>query len=129
MRIPPGERARKQAKTLALTEVMTQASHFYPQQLKKAPQAIDYLKKRGVTGEIALRFGLGYAPEMRDSLKNGFEDYRAGELEEAGLVIEKQGDEAFHISSKRYDRFPGQDHVPDQKHKRTSYRIRRPDSG
>ena len=104
-RIPPGERAKKQAKTLALTEVMTQASRFYRQQLKKAPEAIDYLKKRGVTGEIALRFGLGYAPEARDSLKNGFEDYRASELEEAGLVIEKQGDEAFHTSSKRYDRF------------------------
>ncbi len=104
-RIPPGERAKKQAKTLALTEVMTQASRFYRQQLKKAPKAIDYLKKRGVTGEIALRFGLGYAPETRDSLKNGFEDYRASELEEAGLVIEKQGDEAFHTSSKRYDRF------------------------
>ncbi len=104
-RIPPAERARKQAKTLALTEVMTQASRFYKQQLKKSPQAIDYLKKRGVTGEIALRFGLGYAPETRDGLKNGFEDYRAGELEEAGLVIEKQGDEAFGISSKRYDRF------------------------
>lgn len=104
-RILPAERARKQAKTLALTEVMTQASHFYKQELKKSPQAIDYLKKRGVTGEIALRFGLGYAPEARNSLKNGFENYRASELEEAGLVIEKQGDEAFHSTSKRYDRF------------------------
>ena len=105
MRIPPAERARKQAKTLALTEVMMQASRFYRQQLKKAPQAIDYLKKRGVTGEIALRFGLGYAPETRDGLKNGFENYLASELEEAGLVIEKQGDEAFRASSRRYDRF------------------------
>lgn len=105
LRIPPEQRAKKQAKTLALTEVMTQASHFYRQQLKKAPQAIDYLKKRGVTGEIALRFALGYAPETRDGLKNGFEDYRAAELEEAGLVIEKQGDEAFHAASRRYDRF------------------------
>lgn len=104
-RIPPAERARKQAKTLALTEVMMQASRFYKQQLKKSSQAIDYLKKRGVTGEIALRFGLGYAPETRDGLKNGFEDYRASELEEAGLVIERQGDEAFGILSKRYDRF------------------------
>lgn len=105
MRIPPEQRAKKQAQTLALTEVMTQASRFYRQQLKKAPEAIDYLKKRGVTGEIALRFGLGYAPETRDGLKNGFDDYRAAELEEAGLVIEKQGEEAFHTSSRRYDRF------------------------
>ncbi len=105
-RVSPEQRAEKQAKTLALTEVMTIASHYYRQQLKQSKVAIDYLKKRGVSGEIAFRFGLGYAPGEGNSLKNGFDDYRAAELVEAGLVIEKEND--GHISDsggRRYDRF------------------------
>ncbi len=105
-RVPPEQRAEKQAKTLALTEVMTMASHYYRQQLKQSKVAIDYLKGRGVSGEIAFRFGLGYAPGEGNSLKNGFDDYRAAELVEAGLVIEKENDR--HVSDsggRRYDRF------------------------
>ena len=105
-RVSPEQRAEKQAKTLALTEVMTIASHYYRQQLKRSKVAIDYLKRRGVSGEIAFRFGLGYAPGEGNSLKNGFDDYRAAELVEAGLVIEKEND--GHISDsggRRYDRF------------------------
>ncbi len=105
-RVSPEQRAEKQAKTLALTEVMTIASHYYRQQLKRSKVAIDYLKRRGVSGEIAFRFGLGYASGEGNSLKNGFDDYRAAELVEAGLVIEKEND--GHISDsggRRYDRF------------------------
>lgn len=105
-RVSPEQRAEKQAKTLVLTEVMTIASHYYRQQLKRSKVAIDYLKRRGVSGEIAFRFGLGYAPGEGNSLKNGFDDYRAAELVEAGLVIEKEND--GHISDsggRRYDRF------------------------
>ncbi|EEO28143.1 DNA primase [Oxalobacter paraformigenes] len=105
-RVSPEQRAQKQAKTLALTEVMTQASRYYRQQLKQSEAAIAYLKKRGVSGEMAFRFGLGYAPATRDSLKNGFENYRADELVEAGLVIEKHEDDRAVVSGeRRYDRF------------------------
>ena len=106
LRVPPEQRARQQAKSLALTEVMSVASRFYRQQLKQSPDAIRYLKKRGVTGEVAWRFGLGYAPPTRDSLKNGFDNYQANELLEAGLVIEKR-DEAHESrqETRRYDRF------------------------
>ena len=105
-RVTPEQRAEKQARTLALTEVMTMASRYYKQQLKQSKVAIDYLKKRGVSGQIAYRFGLGYAPGGRDGLKNGFDDYRAAELVEAGLVIEKEGGKSgFDPENRRFDRF------------------------
>lgn len=105
-RVTPEQRAEKQARTLALTEVMTMASRYYKQQLKQSKAAIDYLKKRGVSGQIAYRFGLGYAPGGRDGLKNGFDDYRAAELVEAGLVIEKEGGKSgSDPENRRFDRF------------------------
>lgn len=103
--LSPKQRNEKQAKTLALTEVMTTASRYYRQQLKQSKTAIDYLKGRGVSGEIAFRFALGYAPQERDSLKNGFADYRANELVEAGLVIEKENEGHSSVENRRYDRF------------------------
>ena len=61
-RPPPAQRAEQQARSLALTEAMTRATEFYRRQLRGAQQAIQYLKGRGLTGEIAAQFGLGYAP-------------------------------------------------------------------
>ncbi len=106
LRISPEQRAQKQAKTLALTEVMALACRYYRQQLKQSDVAIAYLKRRGVSGEMALRFGLGYAPAARDSLKNGFGNYQADELVEAGLVIERtEENHSPGSGGKRYDRF------------------------
>src|SRR5690242_18965454 len=51
-----------------LYEVLDKASAFYKEQLKQSPAAIDYLKGRGLTGEIALEFGLGFAPAVWDNL-------------------------------------------------------------
>ena len=42
---------------------------FYRAELKKSPRAIDYLKGRGLTGEIAARFRIGYAPDDWQGLK------------------------------------------------------------
>lgn len=81
-----------------LYEVMQIAARFYREQLKQAPHAIDYLKRRGLSGEIAARFGLGYAPEAWQPLAAAFPDYQSNTLQETGLVI--AGDEG-----KRYDRF------------------------
>src|ERR1700761_4546130 len=55
--------AASRAVTTALSDVMQTACDFYRKQLRSAPVAIQYLKKRGLTGEIAARFGLGYAPD------------------------------------------------------------------
>jgi DNA primase len=102
-RLLPAERAEVQAKSLALSEVMTKAGDFYRHQLRSAQRAIAYLKGRGLTGEIAARFGLGYSPDGWDSLRAVFPDYEATALVEAGLVIEKGDEDGGH--RKRYDRF------------------------
>jgi DNA primase len=80
----------------ALWEALEQAAHFYKQQLKQTPRAIEYLKRRGLTGAIAARYGIGYAPDG-SPLKQVFTDYTADALAASGLVID--GDRG------RYDRF------------------------
>ncbi|MBI1284610.1 MAG: DNA primase [Thiobacillus sp.] len=80
----------------ALWDALEQAAQFYKQQLKQTPRAIDYLKRRGLTGAIAARYGIGYAPDG-SPLKQVFKDYSADALAASGLVID--GDHG------RYDRF------------------------
>lgn len=89
-----------------LTEVMNVAARFYREQLKYSNSAVAYLKKRGLTGETAARFAIGYAPAGWQNLEQVFPDYAAkasnkasnNPLVEAGLVIEND-------DGKRYDRF------------------------
>jgi DNA primase len=102
-KIPPLQRAQNQAQALALTDAMTRACDYYRAQLRGAQNAIAYLKNRGLTGEIAARFGLGYAPSGWDNLRSVFPDYDALALVESGLVIDKVDEEGKHV--KRYDRF------------------------
>jgi DNA primase len=80
----------------ALWDALEQAAQFYKKQLKQTPRAIDYLKRRGLTGAIAARYGIGYAPDG-SPLKQVFSDYAADALAASGLVID--GDRG------RYDRF------------------------
>ncbi len=88
------DRARK----APLTELMLRAARFYKEQLKASPKAIDYLKGRGLTGEVAAKFGLGYAPDDWQGLQAVFPDYNDAALVECGLVIEND-------QGRRYDRF------------------------
>ncbi|WP_250500254.1 DNA primase [Caballeronia sp. GAWG1-5s-s] len=98
------ESAPSKAVSVALTEVMQTACDFYRKQLRAAPNAIAYLKKRGLTGEIAARFGLGYAPDGWQNLEAAFPDYRNDNLVEAGLVIVSEKTDA-QGQPRRYDRF------------------------
>ena len=62
----PGEReeaARLKQKQLTLSDVLARAAEGYRRQLKTSERAIAYLKGRGLSGEIAARFGLGYATD------------------------------------------------------------------
>jgi len=81
-----------------LYEAMGLAARFYREQLKPARRAIDYLKRRGLSGEVAARFGLGYAPDEWQALQKVFPDYQAKTLADAGLVIDND-------QGRRYDRF------------------------
>ena len=102
-KIPPAQRAAQQAQSLAMTDALNQACSYYRTQLREAPHAIAYLKSRGLTGEIAARFGMGYAPGGWDNLRSVFPDYDAQALVESGLVIDKVDEEGNR--HKRYDRF------------------------
>lgn len=102
-KIPPMQRAAQQAQSLAMTDALTQACDYYRAQLRQAPNAIAYLKNRGLTGEVAARFGMGYAPSGWDSLRSVFKDYDALALVESGLVIDKVDEDGS--NKKRYDRF------------------------
>jgi DNA primase len=102
-KIPPAQRAAQQAQSLAMTDALNQACDFYRAQLRQAPAAIAYLKGRGLTGEVAARFGMGYAPAGWDNLRSVFNDYEAGALVESGLVIDRVDEDGG--NKKRYDRF------------------------
>ncbi len=82
-----------------LFDVMITAAGFYKQQLKSSPIAIEYFKKRGVSGDVARRFHLGWAPAGWQPLAEAFDDYVDNPLlETAGLITTGDG-------GKRYDRF------------------------
>ena len=102
-KIPPAQRAAQQQQSMALSEAMTVACDFYKAQLRHAPQAIAYLKGRGLTGEIAARFALGYSPAGWDGLRAVFPDYDSPVLVEAGLIIQNVEEDGRR--TKRYDRF------------------------
>ena len=97
----------RQQQAMALSEVMSSAADWYRQQLKGNARAVEYLKGRGLTGEIAKRYALGYAPDGWQGLEAVFGPYTNDEiaktLVEGGLLI--QGEQAEGAPIKRYDRF------------------------
>jgi len=103
MKMPEFERGGRKGGTETeagtdLYQIMERACGYYREQLKDAPRAIEYLKGRGLTGKIASRFGIGYAPEGWQNLQGVFPSYGDQALKEAGLVIDGEG-------GRRYDRF------------------------
>ena len=88
----------------SIYNILEQSAHFYQVQLKQhshKAQAIDYLKARGVSGEIARDFGLGYSPPGWDNL---YKDQAKTNLEhdlliESGMVVNNKDED------KTYDRF------------------------
>jgi DNA primase len=95
--------AQHRARQASLTDVLERAAQHYRHQLKGNARAVAYLKRRGLTGEIAARFGLGYAPDGWHALASCFAQYDDPQLVEAGLVIspETEGGQ----EQRRYDRF------------------------
>ena len=82
--------------TLArLHEVLREATRFYRDRLRDSPQAIDYLRRRGLNGETAARFGIGYAPPGWQNLAQVFDDYSAADLATAGLVVDGESGRRF----------------------------------
>ncbi len=97
----PDPKARERQANLY--DLMAQADRYYRQQLRHHPQsarAVNYLKQRGLSGEIAASFGLGFAPPGWDNLLKalGTDEEKIKQLTSCGMLIEK--DEGGH-----YDRF------------------------
>jgi DNA primase len=93
-------------KRQALSARMEEAKKFYRWGLGQSQEARDYLKGRGLNGEIAAHFGIGYVPGDRQNLKQVFADYETSpELIECGLV--SVPDEGSRDGSRmgRFDRF------------------------
>ncbi|MEG0922695.1 MAG: DNA primase [Comamonas sp.] len=95
--------AQAREKQTSLTDLLEKAGDAYRKQLSQSTRAIDYFKRRGVSGATAKRFGLGYAPEGWRALASVFPAYDDAQLVEAGLVIEAEGENG--ADAKRYDRF------------------------
>jgi DNA primase len=97
------ERANKlRERQATLTDVLERAAEHFRKQLRKDARAVEYLKNRGLTGEIAAQFGLGYAADSWRGLASVFPRYDDPLLEESGLVIRQGEDDA---EARRYDRF------------------------
>jgi DNA primase len=101
MQVPQVEKAENQIapKQIAgLQEVLQLATQYYKAELKKSSRAIEYLKARGVSGMIAAKYHIGYAPAGWQNLQTVFRDYNNSELITAGLVVKNE-------HGKLYDRF------------------------
>jgi DNA primase len=93
----PEERQRAtdlKQKQATLSDVLARAAEHYRKQLKVSPRAVAYLKARGLSGEVAAQFGLGYAPEGWRGLASVFPRYDDPLLDESGLVITKEAEHA-----------------------------------
>ncbi|MFN3581921.1 MAG: DNA primase, partial [Pseudomonas sp.] len=86
-----------------LYALLEQAAAYYRQQLRHHAQkgrAVDYLKRRGLTGQIAKRYDIGFAPPGWNNLMGHLskDSTEVKALVEAGLVVENE-------EGRRYDRF------------------------
>ncbi|KDM92461.1 DNA primase [Photobacterium galatheae] len=96
----PAKRQEKQS----LYDLMGQVAQYYQSQLRQheAQVAIDYLKGRGLSGEIVKQFGIGYIPDQWDLVRQRFgrTEQAQKDLVNAGMLIEND-------QGRRYDRFRG----------------------
>lgn len=96
---PATEAQREQQKAMpGMQEALQEALNYYRGELKKSNLAIDYLKGRGLSGQIAARFQVGYAPAGWQNLATVFPKYESEMLETIGLVVQNE-------QARRYDRF------------------------
>ena len=95
--------SRIEKKQRNLYSILIESDKFFRTQLRQHPEAksaITYLKKRGLSGKIAAKFGIGFAPNSWDLLLNTLSgDENQKLLERSGMLISKPEEK------KLYDRF------------------------
>ncbi|MGF1548776.1 MAG: DNA primase [Thiotrichales bacterium] len=88
--------APPQADFKPLYDAQQAAAEYFRQQLRGSPQAIEYLKKRGLSGEIARDFAIGYAPAGWDGLRTSLSDrFNDDTLLAAGLLSRNERDQVY----------------------------------
>ncbi|MBT5166050.1 MAG: DNA primase [Nitrosomonadales bacterium] len=92
------EKPEKKKENIVLEDSLILAKKYYQARLKASPEAIKYLKSRGLTGEIAKQFSIGFAPGGWNNLNEVFKDYDNDVLIKSGLINKNE-------KGKRYDRF------------------------
>jgi len=98
MKVPREGNSEKHQQTLSLYQLLTRVSQFYQQTLRtKGEIAINYLRGRGLSGEIAKLYQLGYAPAGWQTLESQFKRNK-NELIATGMLIKKE-------DGKTYDRY------------------------
>ena len=112
MEIPKEARTFEPEPSTDLLTLMNEAARFYRTQLREQSAAIDYLKRRGITGEIARDFELGYAPDGWDNLTRALTKDNAMReaMVRAGLAAKKEG-------GGYYDRFRARVMFPIRDHR------------
>ncbi|MFH7566332.1 DNA primase [Oceanimonas smirnovii] len=96
----PQQQAAARAERQDLYSLLNDINRFYQQQLRSAPAAIDYLKSRGLSGEVVKHFGIGYVPDRWDSVKRRYAKNRDTErqLIDGGMLLQND-------NGRIYDRF------------------------
>src|SRR5690348_15239130 len=112
MEVPVEQGGEDRGSALApLYDVLDKAANFYKEQLKNSQPAIDYLKGRGLTGEIAKEFGLGFVPNGWDNVLKavGKDEAAVKALLGAVMLIEKEGEHRYHDRFRERVMFPIRD--------------------
>lgn len=98
MQIPREQNNEKIQQSLSLYQVLSKVNQYYQNSLKNATsEIINYLRNRGLNGEIAKQFQLGYAPAGWHTLEQQFKEHQA-DLITTGMLIKKE-------DGKIYDRY------------------------
>src|SRR5690606_13638049 len=100
----PEQSAARKSALQEMYDLLARADRYFRLQLKSAPErqvAVEYLKGRGLSGEIAARYGIGFAPPGFDNLMNALSLDQAGlqRAEEAGLLVRRED------TGRIYDKF------------------------
>jgi len=101
--------AKRAEKRAELVDVTTEAQEWFVANLRgdSGREALDYLKRRGLSPQILREFGFGYAPENKQALNNALSRFEDRMLVETGMRIETD-------DGTTYDRFRGRVMLPIQ---------------
>ena len=93
---------KQQSERLRLLQLIGESAKFYEDELRKNEEVIAYLKKRGMKGETAKAFNIGFAPAGWRNLYDYLKDkgYSDSEMEKAGMIVKSAKAQAGY-----YDRF------------------------